>query len=31
LKRGSHTFQVRAIDARGRADPTPAKLAFKIS
>jgi Divergent InlB B-repeat domain len=30
LSLGSHTFQARAIDARGRADPTPAKVAFKI-
>jgi Fe-S cluster biogenesis protein NfuA len=30
LSRGRHTFQVRAIDSRGKADPTPAKLAFTI-
>jgi hypothetical protein len=30
LSRGSHTFQVRAIDSRGKADPTPAKRTFTI-
>lgn len=30
LARGSHTFAVRAIDARGKADPTPAKDTFTI-
>jgi hypothetical protein len=30
LSRGSHTFKVRAVDARGKTDPTPAKLTFKI-
>jgi DNA-binding beta-propeller fold protein YncE len=30
LAHGSHTFQVRAIDSRGRADPTPAKHSFTI-
>ncbi len=30
LARGSHTFEVRAIDSRGEVDPTPAKRTFKI-
>lgn len=30
LSRGSHTFQVRAVDARGQTDPTPDKHAFSI-
>jgi hypothetical protein len=30
LSRGSHTFQVRAVDARGKTDPTPAKRTFTI-
>jgi hypothetical protein len=30
LARGSHTFEVRAIDARGKADPVPAKHTFTI-
>jgi Divergent InlB B-repeat domain/Glycine rich protein len=30
LAHGSHTFEVRAIDAHGTADPTPAKLTFPI-
>lgn len=30
LSHGSHTFNVRAIDSRGRADPTPAKRSFMI-
>ena len=30
LGRGSHIFAVRAIDARGKADPTPAKRTFTI-
>lgn len=30
LKPGKHKFAVRAIDARGVADPTPAKKKFKI-
>lgn len=30
LKKGSHTFQVRVIDSRGKVDPTPAKLTFSI-
>ena len=30
LKVGKHTFLVRAIDAAGNIDPTPAKVKFKI-
>ncbi|MFL5822202.1 MAG: InlB B-repeat-containing protein [Solirubrobacteraceae bacterium] len=30
LKKGSHTFKVEAIDARGKVDPTPAVKAFRI-
>jgi hypothetical protein len=30
LAHGSHTFEVRAIDSRGQADPTPAKHSFTI-
>jgi WD40 repeat protein len=30
LAHGGHTFQVRAIDSRGEADPTPAKHSFTI-
>jgi hypothetical protein len=30
LSRGSHTFRVRAVDARGEADPTPATHSFTI-
>ncbi len=30
LDRGKHTFRVRAIDAAGNVDPTPAKLKFKV-
>ena len=30
LSRGSHTFRVRAIDTRGKVDPTPAKRSFTI-
>jgi hypothetical protein len=30
LKRGKHTFKVRAIDSRGELDPTPAKHRFEI-
>jgi hypothetical protein len=30
LKKGRHTFEVRAIDSTGRPDPTPAKAKFKI-
>lgn len=30
LAHGSHTFEVRAVDARGERDPTPAKLTFKV-
>jgi CSLREA domain-containing protein len=31
LKPGRHAFKARAIDARGTADPTPAKKRFRIS
>jgi hypothetical protein len=31
LKKGSHTFQVRATDKFGNVDPTPAKKAWKIT
>jgi hypothetical protein len=31
LKAGRHRFAVRAIDRRGRADPTPARRAFRIA
>ncbi len=31
LARGSHTFRVEAIDSRGKVDPTPASLAFKVA
>ena len=30
LKRGKHQFKVRAIDAAGNTDPTPAKDKFKV-
>jgi streptogramin lyase len=30
LKRGRHTFKVRAVDAAGNADPSPARDKFKI-
>jgi predicted outer membrane repeat protein len=30
LSSGNHTVAVEAVDSRGRADPTPAKLHFKI-
>ena len=30
LKKGKHTFQVRAIDAAGNVDPTPARDRFKV-
>jgi hypothetical protein len=30
LKRGSHTFEVKSIDARSKADPTPATRSFRI-
>ncbi|MBE2319617.1 hypothetical protein DVA67_026855 [Solirubrobacter sp. CPCC 204708] len=30
LKGGPHTFQVRAVDAAGNPDPTPATRAFKV-
>ncbi len=30
LRRGGHVFEVEAIDARGKADPTPAKKRFKL-
>jgi len=30
LKRGTYTFEVRAINVAGRADPSPAKQKFKI-
>jgi hypothetical protein len=30
LTRGHHVFSVRAVDARGKADPTPAQHAFTI-
>jgi subtilisin family serine protease len=30
LPRGKHTFRVRATDAAGNTDPTPAKRSFKI-
>ncbi len=30
LKKGSHTFQVVAIDKAGNADRTPAKKTWKI-
>jgi hypothetical protein len=30
LKRGDHTFQVRAIDTAGNIDPTPAQLTFEM-
>ena len=31
LKRGKHSFEVRAIDAAGNVDPTPAKDRFKVA
>jgi hypothetical protein len=31
LKAGRYTFEVRAIDASGAADPTPAKRSFRIA
>jgi hypothetical protein len=31
LKAGSHAFRVRAVDARGKTDPTPATKTFSIS
>jgi hypothetical protein len=30
LKHGSHTFSVRAVDASGNVDPTPASQDFKV-
>jgi hypothetical protein len=30
LARGGHVFKVRAVDSRGKADPTPAQHTFKI-
>jgi hypothetical protein len=30
LARKSHTFEVRAVDSRGKADPSPAELTFTI-
>ena len=30
LKKGKHKFQVRAIDAAGNVDPSPAKDKFKV-
>jgi hypothetical protein len=30
LRPGSHTIQVRAIDSRGKTDPTPGKRAFSL-
>lgn len=30
VKRGRHTFQVRAVNAAGVADPTPAKARFRV-
>lgn len=30
VKRGKHTFRVRAIDAAGNVDPTPAKRSWKV-
>ena len=30
LKRGRHAFSVRAIDAQGATDPTPARAKFKV-
>jgi hypothetical protein len=31
LKLGKHSFSVRAIDAAGNADPTPAITKFKVT
>ncbi len=31
LRRGKHVFAVRAIDAAGNADPTPADRRWKIT
>jgi hypothetical protein len=31
LAKGAHEFEVRAIDAAGSVDPTPAKRAFKVA
>ena len=30
LKKGRHTFAVKAVDARGKADPTPATRRFTV-
>jgi hypothetical protein len=30
LKKGRHTFEVKAVDARGKADPTPATRRFTV-
>jgi hypothetical protein len=30
VKKGKHTFQVRATDAAGNIDPTPASDAWKV-
>jgi hypothetical protein len=30
LKAGKHRFRVRAVDAAGNVDPTPAKDAFRV-
>ena len=30
LKRGAHVFRVKAVDAAGNADRTPAKKRFKV-
>jgi hypothetical protein len=30
LKKGSHTFAVRAVDAAGNLDPTPATRTWKV-
>jgi len=30
VKRGKHTFLVRAVDGAGNVDPTPAKRSWKV-
>ena len=30
LKKGRHTFQVKAVDRRGKVDPTPGTKRFKV-
>jgi large repetitive protein len=30
LKKGSHTFEVRAVDAAGNVDPTPASRSWTV-